>query len=143
MPLIDYVNVETTALKQKASDWESAVRQAGGLLEKAGTITSDYTDAMVDMVKTLGPYIVVMPGVALAHARPEESVKKNSIAVATFEEGVAFGNESNDPVYVVFAIAACTNDEHLELFQAVAEFMIKEENVKRLMNADTFEEIGF
>lgn len=143
MSLIDYVSRNAAALKQQADDWEAAVRQAGRLLEQKGTITPAYTDAMVEMIKTLGPYIVVMPGVALAHARPEGSVLQNSIAVMTFQKGVAFGNESNDPVYILFAIAACTNDEHLELFQAVAEFISEEENVKRLMDAETFDEIGF
>ena len=139
----NYVRAETTALKQCAGSWEEAVRYAGRLLEEAGTIKSAYTNAMVTLVKELGPYIVVMPGVALAHARPAGNVWKNSIAVITLEEGVNFGNESNDPVFVVFAVAACNDDEHLDLFQTVAEFLEKEENVERLMNARTFQEIGF
>ncbi|MDE7015062.1 MAG: PTS sugar transporter subunit IIA [Kineothrix sp.] len=139
----NYVSAETTALKQCAGSWEEAVRYAGRLLEEAGTIKSAYTNAMVTLVKELGPYIVVMPGVALAHARPAGNVWKNSIAVITLEEGVNFGNESNDPVFVVFAVAACNDDEHLDLFQTVAEFLEKEENVERLMNARTFQEIGF
>ena len=143
MPLRDYVNPDTTALGQQADCWEDAVRQAGALLEKAGTIAPAYTQAMVDMVKELGPYIVIMPGVALAHARPEGNVKRNSIAVATYPAGIAFGNESNDPVYAVFAIAACTDEDHLVLFRALAKFIAEEENVERLKAAATFEEIGF
>ncbi len=143
MPLCDYVNPATTALGRRADCWEDAVRQAGALLEEAGAIAPAYTQAMVDMVKELGPYIVIMPGVALAHARPEGNVKRNSIAVATYPAGVAFGNESNDPVYAVFAIAACTDADHLVLFRALAKFIAEEENVERLKGAATFEEIGF
>lgn len=143
MPIKKYVSTGTTVLRQHADSWEDAVRQAGGLLEKAGTIVPDYTNAMIRMVKELGPYIVVMPGVALAHARPENHVKQNSIAVVTYEEGICFGNESNDPVYIVFAIAACSDDEHLDLFQAVAGFIAEESNVERLKHAAVYEEIGF
>ena len=46
MPLRDYVNPDTTALGQQADCWEDAVRQAGALLEKAGTIAPAYTQAL-------------------------------------------------------------------------------------------------
>ena len=113
------------------------------MLEQADAIAPDYTKAMINMVKELGPYIVIMPGVAFAHARPEGNVKRNSIAVVTYPEGIEFGNESNDPVYEVFAIAARTDEEHLTLFQELAKFIADEENVERLKKASTFEEIGF
>ena len=46
-------------------------------------------------------------------------------------------------VYAVFAIAACTDEDHLVLFRALAKFIAEEENVERLKAAATFEEIGF
>lgn len=143
MPLCDYVSPATTALGRQADCWEDAVRQAGALLEKAGAIAPAYTQAMVDMVREMGPYIVIMPGVALAHARPEGNVARNSIAVVTCPAGVNFGNRSNDPVYAVFAIAARTDEEHLVLFRALAKFISEEANVERLKGVATFEEIGF
>lgn len=45
MPLCDYVSPATTALGRQADCWEDAVRQAGALLEKAGTIAPAYTQA--------------------------------------------------------------------------------------------------
>ncbi len=140
--LTDYLSESATELQQQADGWEEAVRRAGGLLERQGYILPAYTQAMVDMVKELGPYIVIMPGVALAHARPEGNVKRNSIALVTFRQGVPFGNESNDPVYAVFAIAATSDQEHLELFRTLAKFIAEEENVERLKTARTYEEIG-
>lgn len=68
---------------------------------------------------------------------------QNSIGVATFRSGVSFGNESNDPVYAVFAIAARSDEEHLKLFRALAKFIAEEENVERLKQARAFSEIGF
>lgn len=143
MRLRNYIGPETTVLQQRAKNWEEAVAQAGALLEKTDVIEPAYTKAMVDMVKELGPYIVIMPGVALAHARPNGHVRQNGIAVVTYSEGIPFGNEANDPVYIVFAVAACTDEEHLELFQTLAEFIAQEENVERLKKAVTFNEIGF
>lgn len=57
-------------LHGEAYDWRAALNLAGGLLEEAGKITPGYTAAMVQSVEDHGPYIVVAPGFALAHARP-------------------------------------------------------------------------
>ena len=77
MALTDYVSEACTALQQEAGSWEEAVRLAGGLLERQGHIDPSYTEAMVNMVKELGPYIVIMPGVALAHARKQCDEKQH------------------------------------------------------------------
>ena len=55
-------------LSGRATTWEEAIRRAGQLLEKSGTVDSAYTDAMVKSVEDNGPYIVVAPGFAFAHA---------------------------------------------------------------------------
>ena len=56
-----------------ADDWEDAIRKAGNVLVTAGSIDTSYIEHMIQSVKTLGPYIVIMPGFALAHAAPCEA----------------------------------------------------------------------
>lgn len=141
MALEKLVSSDTTSLNQHFGDWRQAITCAGELLERAGCIEHSYTEHMVELVQQMGPYIVVMPGVALAHARPQGDVHKNSIAMVTATEGVSFGNPANDPVYTIFAIAARTDEEHLELFQEVARFIGEEKNLEALRTASTFEEI--
>lgn len=135
MSIGSYIGAGGIALRQEAHTWEEAVRQAGDLLVREGVCDPSYVQDMVDTVRELGPYIVVTPGVALAHARPKGSVARNGIAVATFPGGVRFGNPDNDPVYVVFAIAAVTDEEHLGLFQEVAGFLGTEGNIALLEQA--------
>ena len=135
MSIGSYIGAGGIALGQEARTWEEAVRQAGDLLVREGDCDPSYVQDMVDTVRELGPYIVVTPGVALAHARPKGSVARNGIAVATFPDGVRFGNPDNDPVYVVFAIAAVTDEEHLGLFQEVAGFLGTEGNIALLEQA--------
>ena len=142
MAFKDMITPETTALGCRAESWEDAIALVGGLLEQAGDIRPEYTQSMIRMVRDLGPYIVMMPGIAVAHARPQGSVLHNSIAAATFPQGVRFGSPSNDPVYLVFAVAACTDNEHLDLFKDLAEFVDNEENISRFLHAATFADIG-
>lgn len=143
MTLKEYVSGSTTSLCQRFDDWQQAVTYAGGLLENAGYIRHSYTENMVELVRRMGPYIVIMPGVALAHARPQGDVDRNSISLVTVPEGVSFGNPDNDPVYTVFAIAARSDEEHLLLFQALAKFIGVEENLTRLRQAKRYEDIPF
>ena len=37
----------------------------------AGFTEPTYTEAMIDVVRDMGPYIVLAPGLAMPHARPE------------------------------------------------------------------------
>lgn len=141
MKLKDYISITNTAFEQSFNTWEDAVVFAGDLLIQTGCINETYRDDMVKLIRKNGPYIVVMPGVALAHARPNGNVFKNQIALVKIPQGISFGNRNNDPVYFLFAIAACSDEEHLELFKAVAEFLSDEQNLASLRNADCFEDI--
>ena len=51
---------------------------------------------MVDNVRQNGPYIVVAPGFALAHARPDSSVLWTGMSWIRLDEPVAFGVRCDD-----------------------------------------------
>ncbi len=141
MTIFDYIDEKTLSFGVSFDSWKDAVLYAGRLLEEAGYITGQYTQDMVSLIESLGPYIVVMPGVALAHARPEGHVMKNSIAIVTLKDGLNFGHEMNDPVRVIFAIAAVNDDEHLKLFQSVADYLIDENNLNRVLHANNINDL--
>lgn len=65
--------------------------------------------------------MVVAPGVALAHARPEDGALQLGLAVATLREPVEFGHAENDPVDVVFAFGSPDRDQHVGLLGALAQ----------------------
>lgn len=101
---------EAISIGLSATDWREAVRGAGELLVRSGGVQPRYVDAMIDMVEEIGPYIVIAPGVALPHARPEDGAIKTCMSLVTLDPPVDFGNEHNDPVHTVIAFA--TSDSH-------------------------------
>lgn len=105
-------------LGARAADWRDAIRLAGEALVDSGCTTAEYTEAMIRMVDDHGPYIVIAPGLALAHARPGPEVRCDGLSVVTLAEPVEFGHAHNDPVRVVIGLAGVAADGHLE---AVAE----------------------
>lgn len=105
-------------LAAEAVDWRAAVRLAGAALMDSGSTLAGYSDEMIRMIEEHGPYIVIAPGLALAHARPGPDVLGDGLAVVTLSTPVNFGHPHNDPVRVVLGLAIKSARSHLE---AVAE----------------------
>ena len=98
-----------------ATDWRDAVRIAGRALRLSGSTRAEYSDRMISVIEEFGAYVVVAPGLALAHARPGPDVRREGLAVITLAEPVAFGHPHNDPVRVVVGLAVSNAEEHVAL----------------------------
>lgn len=134
------ISASEIQLKAKAIDWEEAIQVAATPLLNENKIRQGYVDDMINSVKSLGPYIVIAPGLALGHARPSEDVQETSFALATLAEPVEFGNKDNDPVDIVVILASKTGTDHLELLQKLVKFLGEETNLQLLRKAQTIEE---
>lgn len=108
---------------ETATDWRAAVRLAGDALVASGATTPPYTEEMVSTVEQLGPYIVIAPGIALAHARPSSAVLRAGISLVTLLEPVAFGHRKNDPVRLVIGLAAVDEESHITALSTLAELL--------------------
>ncbi|MGH9184120.1 MAG: PTS sugar transporter subunit IIA [Acidimicrobiales bacterium] len=104
----------------EAADWRAAVRAACEPLVEAGAVEPRYVDACVALVEEEGPYMVLAPGLALAHARPGDGVRRLCLAVATPVEPVEFGHPDNDPVDLVIVFGSPDSDQHVGLLAALA-----------------------
>ena len=124
-----------------ALDREHVMQLCGELLVASGRTTPDYTDAMLAALTELGPYFVIAPGIALAHAAPSEAVMATGLSLLTLAEPIVFGHESNDPVRLVVGLCAVDHDSHLELMAALAEFLADAETVNFVLNASDYEQI--
>lgn len=111
---------EAVVAHAPAITWEDALRAAGDALVRSGATTDEYTNEMIEAVRTLGPYIVIAPGIALAHARPSPAVLHVGVSIVTLAEPVEFGQPTNDPVDLVVGLAATDHDAHLEVMRGLA-----------------------
>lgn len=128
-------------LNQTTEDWQGAVRLAGAGLVASGRTTAEYTEAMVATILELGPYVVIAPGLAMPHARPNDSVLETGMSLVTLAEPISFGHGKNDPVRVVFALAALDHDKHLELLSEFAGKFGQPEFVNNLLTCQQEDEI--
>lgn len=107
-------------LHADAVDWRAAVRLAGLALTASGATLAGYSNEMIRMIEEHGPYVVIAPGLALAHARPGPDVLRDGLAVVTLATPVNFGHPHNDPVRVVLGLAIKSADTHIEAVAALA-----------------------
>ncbi len=122
------------------AEWKAAiVKSAQPLLEKA-YITREYVEAMIQNVEDNGTYIIIVPGFAMPHARPECGVNKSGIALLKLRQPVAFPD--GQEVSVMMALAACDSEEHLETISALSEVLMDDQVMDALFQATTVEEIS-
>jgi PTS system ascorbate-specific IIA component len=121
--LADYLPIDSIVTLASVKDWREAIAVAGAALVATGATTTAYTGEMIETIENLGPYVVVAPGFALAHARPSAAVLKTGVSWVSLAEPVEFGNQANDPVQLVIALAAQNHDSHLDLMALLASFL--------------------
>jgi ascorbate PTS system EIIA or EIIAB component len=132
---------ESIAVRERAADRETAVRRTGQLLEAGGHVRAEYTDEMLAALAEFGPYIVIAPGVALAHSRPSAAVRDVAFSVLTLDPAVEFGHADNDPVRLVIGLAAPDDESHVEALREMADLLSNDERRERLMNASSIDEV--
>ncbi|MEY3483526.1 MAG: hypothetical protein RLZZ218_361 [Actinomycetota bacterium] len=128
-------------LQQSCVSWRETFELAGlGLVESSRT-TSAYIQEMIQAFEELGPYMVIAPGIALAHGRPSESVLETGLSLVTLSTPVVFGSTSNDPVSLVIGLAAVDHDSHIDLMAALSELLMSEDTVNSLLRATNESEV--
>ncbi|MGO1950378.1 MAG: PTS sugar transporter subunit IIA [Mycobacteriaceae bacterium] len=139
--LTSLLTEDRIALDAAAADWRAAISVSGDLLESSGATDAPYTTAMIDTVVDNGPYIVVAPGFAFAHARPSEAVHRTALSWVRLAEPVEFGHEKNDPVTLVVALAATDATTHTSAMAELAKVIGRPRTRQALDAASTPAEI--
>ncbi|WP_116112472.1 PTS sugar transporter subunit IIA [Austwickia chelonae] len=139
--LTDLLPPEAIHLHASAADWRAAVEEAGRLLHTSGSTTAAYTQQMIAAVDRFGPYIVIAPGFALAHAQASEAVLKPGMSWLSLDEPVSFGHPQNDPVDLVVGLASTDHDTHLEALRQIAEIISNPARRAELSAADDADQL--
>ncbi|MBW3087055.1 hypothetical protein KEM60_03285 [Austwickia sp. TVS 96-490-7B] len=134
--LADLLSPASICLNATAQDWRDAVRTSGTLLAASGCTTEAYTDQMIAAVERFGPYIVIAPGLALAHAQASDEVHRTGMSWLTLSDPVSFGHPDNDPVFLVIGLAATDHEAHMTALQQLA-MLLGEPSARAALDAAT------
>ncbi len=141
--LRDFVEKKHYKFAEEAKDWRDAIRMSCESLEADGTVEANYKEDIIACVEKHGPYIVIMPNVAMPHSQENaKGVNKTSIGFMKLEKPVSF--DENDPekdAQLFFTLASCNPEQHLNNMMKLSEMLMNDEVVKALEKAKTPEDL--
>jgi mannitol/fructose-specific phosphotransferase system IIA component (Ntr-type) len=124
-----------------AGSWEEVVDRAGALLLKVGAIWPSYVEAMKDMIRLYGPYVVVAPGAALLHAGPEMGAKRLAMSLVVLRKPVPFGHKFHDPVRLALAFSSIDQKTHVQAVGEAMRLLSETDRLGSILEASSEEEI--
>lgn len=129
---------EGIVLNVASESKDKAIERVGRLLIDGGYVKDNYIEGMKAREEEVTTYMG--NGVAIPHGMNEykKEILESGIVIAQYPDGVDFGE--GNIAYIVIGIAG-KGDEHMEILSQIALTIQYEENVEKLRNAKTPEEI--
>lgn len=126
--------VETTT-------WREAVHQVGKLLVDSHKVEETFIQSMIKTVEELGPYMILLPGVAFFHGAPSSGVHEVCLSLVTFKEDVVFTDFDQQHIQCAFGFGAQDSDSHMQMLMKVAALLQDEEFLELARNHGSKEAI--
>lgn len=125
-------------------EWRDALREGIKPLLADGSVEEAYAECLITNVEKHGPYIVLLPGVAMPHAvEGAVGTNREAISFMRVKEPVHFGAE-DDPdttATIFFTLSDVDADSHLQNMQRLAAVLSNEEVVEQLKKIERPEEL--
>lgn len=140
--LCDYLTVGRICFLPEVDDWQMAIRKAGALLQADGSVTAGYVEAMIRCVQELGPYIIVIPNVAMPHARAADGARRVAVSYVRLGKPVYFERENEKlPVDMIFSFSTIDEKAHLKLMDDLWHLFSDEQGMACLRRCQTAVEV--
>lgn len=123
--------------------WEEAIRKSYVPLLKKKIVEDIYVDKVIDNVKTYGPYIVLIPNVAMPHTTEgAQGCHGTAISFMKLKEPVVFDEKDSDKNAILFfSLASVNHEQHLKNIQELMDVLMNEKYVEDLMNVNSIDEL--
>lgn len=134
----DAINLDHIVVVDKVPTWQHAIQLASNSLIQANRIEQSYVQAMIDSVNQYGPYIIITPKVALAHAIPNDNVHSLSLSLLKLAQPVLIDEEA---VQIFIVLAPVDERSHLGILKDIMLLFNDKVFVKALFEAFDREQI--
>lgn len=134
----EVLSKENIELGVELASQEEAIRRAGELLVQNGHVEEKYIDSMFEREKSVSTFMG--NAVAIPHGTSDSKqwVEKSGLSILTVPEGVNYGD--GNIAMLIIGIAG-KGDEHLEILSNIAQVCSEEENVAKIVQAESKEEL--
>ena len=124
--------------------WEDAIYKSCGKLIEKNIVNLSYPKRIIETVEKYGPYIVLVPGVAMPHCQENaEGVNDTAVSFMKVEKPVAFDSDDRDKdARLFFTIASENPDEHLHNISQLSDILCNEDILEELNMARNAEDLS-
>ncbi|MBM7544739.1 PTS sugar transporter subunit IIA [Periweissella beninensis] len=130
-------------VEKTPQNWQEAVRVSCQKLLEKNYITNDYVDKIITNVIENGPYIVIVPGIAMPHSEAENAgVLGTGIGFTKFADNVIFDeHDATKNAQLFFTLAAKDPKQHLENISNLMGFLADDQLINKLKTINSYAEL--
>lgn len=133
--LINYSDTDIT-------DWREAITESCQLLLNQGLISQLYIDEIISCVEQHGPYIVIVPEVAMPHSSDtSDGVFGTAISFTKMKQSIKFDDPDDEKqACLFFTLAAKNPEEHMKNIQKLSELLMTDGLIEQLIATTNLED---
>ena len=120
-----------------ATTRDEAIREAGALLVAAGAVKQEYVDSMFERENSVSTYMGNFLAIPHGTNDAKESIVRSALSLVRYTEPIDWNGQ---PVKFAVGIAGL-NNEHLEILSKIAVVFSDEDEVQKLIDAGSKDEI--
>jgi PTS system mannitol-specific IIA component len=120
-----------------ATTRDEAIREAGALLVAAGAVKQEYVDSMFERENSVSTYMGNFLAIPHGTNDAKESIVRSALSLVRYAEPIDWDGQ---PVKFAVGIAGL-NNEHLEILSKIAIVFSDEDEVQKLIDAGSQDEI--
>lgn len=126
---------------KEVTDWKEAIQESCDLLQGKNIINEQYVEEIISCVEEHGPYIVIVPQVAMPHSSEKsEGVFGTAISFTKLKQPVKFDDEEQKEAILFFTLAAKNPEEHMTNIQNLSELLMTEGLIEDLVDTENIED---
>ncbi|MHA7239831.1 PTS mannitol transporter subunit IICBA [Arthrobacter sp. TMS1-12-1] len=133
----DVLAEESIVLNGTATTQEDAINEAGHLLVARGAVDSTYVAAMHEREKSVPTYMGNFLAIPHGTNAAKDLIKRSAVSIVRYPEGIDWNGKQ---VKFVVGVAGL-NNEHLSILSAIARVFSDKEQVVRLDEATSVDEV--
>ncbi|WP_407392194.1 PTS sugar transporter subunit IIA [Carnobacterium jeotgali] len=138
---MDILELTSIKLNQSFNTKEEAIRAAGELLLESQYVEAGYIEEMLKREENVTTYMGNFIAIPHGTENSKDLINQSGISIVQIPGGVDFGSSEEEKlVTVVFGIAGVGN-EHLDILSQIAVYCSEVENVVKLADASSEQEI--
>lgn len=125
--LIRFLPIDNILVIEEKIDWQTAISLCGDMLVNNGFVHEDYAKNMITAFGNYGSYMVIDDGIAIPHAKSDDTVYQTGIVLTICKQPVLFNDEKQ--ITSFFAFCSVDHQEHLDALVAISN-LVRETNYK-------------